>query len=44
MKKSGSAHYNIRTKSGKNNVGKLISATSILAISASFGLAMSVTN
>lgn len=41
MEKSGSAHYNIRTKSGKNNVGKLISATSILAISASFGLAMS---
>ncbi len=44
MEKSGSTHYNMHRKIGKNNVGKLISATSIFAITASFGLAMSPIN
>lgn len=41
MEKSVSTHYNMHRKMGKNNVGKFISATSIFAITASFGLAMS---
>lgn len=41
MEKTGSTHYNMRRKMGINNVGKFISATSIFAITASFGLTMS---
>ena len=40
MEKSVSTHYNMHRKMGKNNVGKIISTTSIMAITASFGLAM----